>query len=89
MTETQATNMLGFPDATVIRSPFGVYIADNVQKIQYVFLANCRDPDQTRLAGQRFWEWSEQAGESRYLAERAMARARIVTAIAREQESIK
>ncbi len=88
VTETQATNMLGFPDATVIRSPFGVYIADNVQKMQYVFLANCRDPDQTRLAVQRFWEWSEQAGESRYLAERAMARARIVTAIAREQESI-
>lgn len=89
VTETQATNLLGFPDATVIRSPFGVYIADNVQKIQYVFLANCRDPDQTRLAVQRFWEWSDQAGESRYLAGRAMARARIVSAIAREQESIK
>jgi hypothetical protein len=86
VTETQATNLLGFPDATVISSPFGVYIADNVQKMQYVFLANCRDPDQTRLAVQRFWNWSEQAGESQYLADRAMARARIVMAIAQEQE---
>ncbi|MNF46963.1 hypothetical protein D3C85_1302740 [compost metagenome] len=85
VSETQATNLLGFPDATVISSPFGVYVADNVQKMQFVFLANCRDPVQTRLAAQRFWEWSEQAGESQYMADRAMARARIVTAIAKEQ----
>lgn len=85
VSETQATNLLGFPDATVISSPFGVYVADNVQKMQFVFLANCRDPSQTRLAAQRFWEWSEQAGESQYMADRAMARARIVTAIAKEQ----
>ena len=85
VSETQATNLLGFPDATVISSPFGVYVADKVQKMQFVFLANCRDPSQTRLAVQRFWEWSEQAGESQYLADRAMARARIVSAIANEQ----
>ena len=86
VTETQATNLLGFPDATVISSPFGVYVADNVQKMQYVFLAKCRGPDQTRLAVQRFWNWSEESGESQYLAERALARARIVMAIAQEQE---
>lgn len=85
VTETQATNLLGFPDATVISSPFGIYVADNVQKMQFIFLANCRDPVQTRLAVQRFWEWSEQAGESQFLADRAMARARIVKAIAKEQ----
>lgn len=85
ITETQATNLLGFPDATVISSPFGLYVADNVQKMQFVFLANCRDPIQTRLAVQRFWEWLEQAGESQLLAARAMARARIVKAVAKEQ----
>lgn len=87
VTETQATNLLGFPDATVVSSPFGVYVADNVQKMQFVFLANCRDAVQTRHAVQRFWEWMEQAGESELLADRAMARARIIKAIAKEQTS--
>lgn len=85
VTETQATSMLGFPDAIIVSSPFGVYVADDVQKVQFVFLANCRDAYQTRHAVQRFLDWTEQAGESVALAERAMARARIVKAIAKEQ----
>lgn len=85
VSESQATNLLGFPDATVINSPFGVYVADNVQKMQFVFLANCRDPVQTRLAVQRFWDWLEQSGEGELLAERAAARSRIVKVIAKEQ----
>jgi hypothetical protein len=89
VSETQATNLLGFPDATVVNSPFGVYLADEVQKVQFVFLANCRDSVQTRLASQRFFEWLDQAGESRLLAARAKARARIVTAIAKEQSPSK
>lgn len=89
VTETQATNLLGFPDATVVSSPFGVYLADQVQKIQFVFLANCRDTVQTRLASQRFFEWLDQAGEGELLADRAKARARIATAIAKEQSPSK
>lgn len=85
VTETQATNLLGFPDATVVSSPFGIYVADEIQKMQFVFLANCRDPSQTRHAVQRFLDWLEQSGEGKYLAERAQARARIVKAIAQEQ----
>ncbi|SDV46653.1 DUF4062 domain-containing protein [Chitinasiproducens palmae] len=85
VTETQATGLLGFPDATVVAAPFGIYLADDVQKTQFVFLANCRDPVQTRLAVQRFIEWVDQAGEGSRLADRAAARARIVAAIAREQ----
>lgn len=86
VSESQATNLLGFPDATVISSPFGVYVADNVQKMQFVFLANCRDPIQTRLGVQRFFEWLDQAGESQLLTKRAKARANIIKAIAREQK---
>lgn len=85
VTENQATNLLGFPDATVVSSPFGIYVADEIQKMQFVFLANCRDPSQTRHAVQRFLDWLEQSGEGKYLAERAQARARIVKAIAQEQ----
>ena len=55
------------------------------QKMQFVFLANCRDSVQTRMATQRFFEWLEQAGEAELLAARAKARARIVSPIAKEQ----
>jgi hypothetical protein len=37
ITEAQASRQLGFPDATIVSSPFGVYVADNVQKIQIIF----------------------------------------------------
>lgn len=83
-TETQATNLLGFPDATVVSAPFGVYVADNVQKVQFAFLVNCRDDARTRHAVQRFFEWLEQTGEDALLASRAVSRAKIVSAIATE-----
>lgn len=83
-TELQATTLLGFPDATVVSGPFGVYVADEVQKVQFAFLVNCRDESQTRHALQRFLEWLEQTGESEMLAKRAESRAKIVKVIANE-----
>jgi hypothetical protein len=84
VTEAQAMKLLGFPDATVVTTQFGVYVADNVQKIQLVLVANCRDEANTRHGVQRFFEWLEQTGEGEQLAERAAARARIVKSIALE-----
>jgi hypothetical protein len=83
-TESQATKLLGFPDATVVTPPFGVFVADNVQKIQFAFITNCRDETNTRYGVQRFFEWLTQTGEDALLAKRAKARARIVRAIAKE-----
>jgi hypothetical protein len=83
-TETQAIKLLGFPDATVVGAPFGVYVADNVQKVQFAFLNNCRDETNTRHGLQRFFEWLDQTGEDTLLAKRAVSRAKIVRAIARE-----
>jgi hypothetical protein len=83
-TESQATKLLGFPDATVVTPPFGVFVADNVQKIQCAFITNCRDEANTRHGVQRFFNWLTQTGEDALVAERAKARARIVRAIARE-----
>jgi len=83
-TETQAANLLGFPDATIVSAPFGVYVADNVQKVQFVFIVNCRDETRTRHGAQRFFEWLEQAEEDTRLARRATSRAKIVKAIAAE-----
>ena len=83
-TESQALRLLGFPDATLVTAPFGVFVADPVQKVQFAFITNCRDETTTRHGLQRFFEWLRQTGEDLLLAERAMARARIVRAIAKE-----
>ncbi len=88
ITENQAMNMLGFPDATVVSAPFGVYIADNVQKIQMILIANCRDETCTRTGVQRAMEWLEQSGEDQHLARRAVSRTRIINAIADELDSV-
>lgn len=85
-TETQATALLGFPDAVVVSGAFGVFVADDVQKTQFAFLNNCRDDTQTRHACQRFFEWLQQTGESDLVAKRAESRSRIVKSIAKEQQ---
>src|SRR5438067_2322605 len=76
VTEGQAMKQLGFPDATIVSPPFGVYVADPIQRIQLLFLANCRDDRSTRHAVQRAFEWLAQTGEGERLAARAEARAR-------------
>lgn len=83
-TETQATALLGFADATVVSGSFGIFVADDIQKVQFAFLANCRDESHTRHALQRFLEWLEQTGEATNVASRATSRAKIVKVIAAE-----
>jgi hypothetical protein len=84
VTENQAVSLLGFPDATIVTPEFGIYVADDVQKIQLVFLANCRDETTTRLAVEKFQAWLLQSGETGYLAQRAEGRKAIVSAIANQ-----
>jgi hypothetical protein len=84
VTESQARQLLGFPDATIVNAPFGIYVADNAQKIQFVLLSNCRDETATRYALQRFMEWLEEAEEASAFVEHAASRMRIVQAIANE-----
>ncbi|UGY26647.1 DUF4062 domain-containing protein [Bradyrhizobium septentrionale] len=55
-TEKQATDLLGFPDATVVTTTFGVYLVDPIQQIQFILLANCRDETSTRFAVQRLFD---------------------------------
>jgi hypothetical protein len=83
-TESQAAKLLGFPDATLVAAPFGVFVADPIQKVQFAFLTNCRDEANTRYGLQGLMKWLSQTGEEKLLADRAQARARIVRAIAKE-----
>ena len=85
-TEKQATDLLGFPDATVISTAFGVYVVDPVQRIQLVLLANCRDGATTRYAVQRLFDWLDRSGQDDAMAAHARARGRIVRAIQKESE---
>ena|ERR1700733_755371 len=87
ITEAQALRQLGFPDATVVSPPFGVFVADEIQKAQLVFMSNCRDPTSTIYQLQRVFDWLNQAGEAPLLMERATARTRIVQAIAKEHHA--
>jgi len=82
VTENQASALLGFPDLTIVTPRFGVYVADNIQKIQVVLLANCRDDASTRYAAQRFFDWLVESGEAAFLADRARGRRAIVAEIA-------
>lgn len=84
ITENQAVNMLGFPDAIIVKTAFGVYVADNVQKIQMIFLSDCRDESSTRHSVQRFVDWLNSSGEATFLMERAISRSRIIRTIAKE-----
>ncbi len=85
-TEKQATDLLGFPDATVVPTTFGVYLVDPIQQIQFVLLANCRDETSTRFGVQRLFDWLNRSGEADALLRRAKSRRKIVRAIRKELE---
>jgi len=71
VTEAQAIRQLGYPDVTVVTPPFGVYVADEVQKIQMLFLKDCRDATSTRSRVDEAREWLDRAQEAPELRRRA------------------
>jgi len=84
VTEAQAMSLLGFPDATIVSGSFGIYVADNIQKIQLCLISNCRDAASTRHGLQKLFDWLQRTGEDELLAERAASRTKILKAIAGE-----
>ena len=84
-TESQARAMLGFPDATVVSAPFGIYIADPVQSIQIVLIAQCRDDTSTRIGVQRFLEWLDAAKQADEWVRQAVKRKSVVKVLAGER----
>lgn len=81
VTEAQARTMLGFPDATVVSAPFGIYVADPVQSIQIVLIARCRDETSTRIGVQRFLEWLDAANQNGELVRLAAKRKSVVNVL--------
>lgn len=83
-TEAQGRTILGFPDATIVSAPFGIFIADQTQQIQFALLRDCRDETTTRSAAHRFFDWLRETGEEQAVLERAEKRRRVANAIAAE-----
>lgn len=84
VTENQALNMLGFPDATIVSDSFGVHIADNIQKIQIVLLKECVSPSAIRRQLAAWFEFLQRTGEDKFVLDRAQRRFRIIEAVAKE-----
>lgn len=87
VSEQNAISTLGHPDAVVVQGSFGVYIADRVQNIQLVFLAQCRDSASTRNNVQKFIGWLQESGEESSFYMRAERRKDILKVILKQQES--
>ena len=84
--ESQARNILGFPDATILKDSFGIYVADNIQKIQMVFIEKCSDSTSTSMALQEFLNWLVRTNELRKFIKRAESRKKIIHIISEENE---
>lgn len=78
VTRTQARKLLGVEDATYIETPFGVFVADEVQQVQVFLIKDCRDDTSTRTNVTRCVEWLHQSGLIQAIGRRAMRRRRIV-----------
>ena len=85
VTEAQGLPQVGFPEAIIVSPPFGLYVADEVQKIQMLFLADCRDPTTTRSRVDEAREWLDRAQEAPELRRRAEERSQVLRAIASVQ----
>lgn len=88
VTENQAMRMLGTPDAIGVTGDFGVYVADHVQQIQMVFLAQCADEGAVALAVRQLREWLRLPGPGVRLLARATSRRAILDAIGAEQRKL-
>jgi hypothetical protein len=86
-TEQNAISTLGHPDAVVVKGSYGVYIADNIQNIQMVLLAQCRDSASTRHNVQKFIDWLQESGEDSSLFMRAERRRQLLDVIIKQQGS--
>jgi hypothetical protein len=82
VTENQARTILGFPDATVVTGPFGIYVADAVQGIQLVLLSNCRHETNTRNQVGNFLNWLGESEQDQALVDFAVKRKAVVKVLA-------
>ena len=82
VTESQARRLLGFPDATVVKDAWGIWVTDALQRVQLVLVDRATSASSTVARVQQAFTWLRTSGEDVTLAQRAERRARIVVAMA-------
>jgi Domain of unknown function (DUF4062) len=81
VTETQIRRFIGRPDALVAAQSFGVFVSDDSNFTQALFLSNCRDAARVSDAVGNAFAWWKQAGLEVKLARWAAARMAILRAL--------
>nr|WP_319537644.1 DUF4062 domain-containing protein [uncultured Methanospirillum sp.] len=84
ITESQALKMLGHPDVILVKAPFGLFLVDDIEKIQIIFIQNCRNQTETEKGMQLFFDWlTQKTDEVNYLITRAEKRVIIIESVYR------
>lgn len=81
VTEIQAKSLVGYPDITVIKGPFGFYLWGKNVHIQIFFLRNCINPQTVRTRLSEVINWLNSSREKSKILIRAKARYSILSAI--------
>lgn len=81
VTTLQAAGLLNNPNATIVRLSFGVWAADPVLGLQFMFLRDCHDPLTTRERLQDAEAWLAKSLEIADLKKRAEQRSKVMAVI--------
>lgn len=84
-TEIQVKNLVGHPDLTVIKTPFGFYLWEQSTHIQIFFLINCKNPNTIKTRVQQVENWLRSSKERSKVQQRSLARFSILEAINKSQ----
>jgi hypothetical protein len=87
-TEIQVKNLVGHPDLTVIKTPFGFYLWEQSTHIQIFFLINCKNPNTIKTRVQQVEIWLKSSKELSKVQQRSLARFSILEAINKSQTII-
>ncbi|MCX6306001.1 MAG: hypothetical protein NT040_13650 [Bacteroidetes bacterium] len=84
-TEIQVKNLIGYPDISVIKGDYGVYVWEQNNHIQMVFLTECISPEAVRTKFLLFDTWCQSTKELENIEKRGRARLHVLKAIIEAQ----
>lgn len=88
-TEIQVKNLIGYPDVSVIKDEFGIYVWEQNNHIQIIFLTDCKTQNAINSKFLLFSNWASSSGELDKIKTRAKARLHILKAINDAKEIVK
>lgn len=86
VSEIQAKNLVGYPDLTVIKAPFGLYLWDKIRHIQMFFFHKCINSEKIGTRITELNNWLSESQELANILNRAKARYLINKVILEQQK---